>query len=325
MKKELRVVALVLATILVFLVGVGIGVSKGIEIEVNVQGSASAGSVQTVAPTQAPVTQAPVTQAPTQAPATTAPAAQDTTAAPAPQDTTAAPAPQDTTAAPADTTAAPSASSVPSTPAEVVKAYNDAVNAAKKAPNITIHKVGTIDLKCTDCSVGFLKPVVNTALPAIAKPTEWTRTFVNGKQTDGDEELKWALSPSGDKECLLTEADVASATATPNGDGYDIKLVIKAETSTFDGTNTTTPDAHNKAMTPLNLATLELPIEGAAITSANMSYPGATCEASVDGQGRLTKLHIVLPMSGTGAGGIKGVNVEVGIEGTMDDLFEITY
>ena len=82
-------------------------------------------------------------------------------------------------------------------------------------------------------------------------------------------------------------------------------------------------------MTPLNLATLTLPIEGAAITSANMSYPGATCEASVDGQGRLTKLHVVLPMSGTGAGGItvagKALNVEVGIEGNMDDLFEISY
>lgn len=322
MKKELKIVSIVLAAILVFLVGVGLGTSKGIEIDINVNGSV--GSAQVAAPTQAP-TAAP-TQAPTAAP-TQAPTAAPTdapTAAPSDAPTAA---PTDApTAAPTDApTQAPSASSVPSTPAEVVKAYNDAVNAAKKAPNITIHKVGTIDLTCTDCSVGFLKPVVNTALPALAKPTDWTRTFVNGKQVDGDEELKWAISPSGDKECSLTEADVASATATPNGDGYDIKLVIKAETSTFDGTNTTTPDSHNKAMTPLNLATLELPIDGAAITSANMSYPGATCEASVDGQGRLTKLHIVLPMSGTGAGGIKGVNVEVGIEGTMDDLFEISY
>ena len=87
MKKEIKVVAIVLVALIVFLAGFGLGATKGININigsesginVNVNGG-SAGSAQVVAPTQAPVTQAPVTQAPvteapTQAPATDAPVA----------------------------------------------------------------------------------------------------------------------------------------------------------------------------------------------------------------------------------------------------------
>lgn len=318
MRKELKIVAVVLAAILLFLVGFGLGTTKGITFEISVNGSgSSSGAVQTGGSSTATpsTTQQPVTT--TSAPVS-APSGDSTT-------TTAAPAGDSTTAAPAgDANPAPSGSSVPSTPAEVVKAYNDAINAVKKCNNVTVHHVSAINLECTDCSLSIAKPVINTALPVLAKGSDWTRTYVDGKQTDGDQWIN-DMFPPGSKECNLTEADVASATATADGDGYKITLKIKAEVSTFDGTNTVNPTSHEKAMTPLNLAAIEIPIDGASITQADMNYPGATCEAVIDGSGRMTYLHIYLPMDGSGTGGYKGMNISVGIAGDLDDTFELSY
>lgn len=323
MRKELKIVAVVLAAILLFLVGFGLGTTKGITFEISVSGTgtgSSSGAVQTGGSSTAQ-------------PSTTQqqPVAEQTTAAPTPD--ASAPAGDssasnsgaaETTAAPSGDASASTGSSVPSTPAEVVKAYNDAINAVKNCSNVTVHHVSTINLECTDCSLSIAKPVINTALPVLAKGSDWTRTYVDGKQTDGDQWINDMLPP-GSKECALTEADVASATAAADGDGYKITLKIKSEVSTFDGTNTVNPTSHEKAMTPLNLASIEIPIDGASITQADMNYPGATCEATIDGSGRMTYLHIYLPMDGSGTGGYKGMNISVGIAGDLDDTFELSY
>ncbi len=317
MKKEIKVVAIVLVALVIFLAGFGIGSSKGINVVVKHEGTVA----EVVATTQA--TTVATTVATTEA--TTVAVTEATTTAAQTGDTTTAAQTGDTTTEATTTQAAETGSSIPSTPAEVVAKYNEVVNAAKKATNITIHKYATVNLECTSCSLAIAKPVVNAALPVLAKPTDWTRTYVDGKHTEGDQQLNDVIPPSG-KECLLTEGDVSTATATANADGsYEIKLVIKAETSTFKDGNTVNPVSHEKAMSPLNLATLELPIEGASITDADMNYPGATCEASVGADGRLTKLHIYLPMDGEGSGGYKGMSLSVGIAGDMDDSFEITY
>lgn len=319
MKKELKIVAIVLAAVLVFLIGVGLGTSKGIEIDINVQGAAGSNqSAQVVQQTQPAATQAPAT--------TAAPVAADTTAAPA-ADTTAAPS-ADTTAAPqasaADTTAAPQASTsgVPSTPEEVVAKYNEVINAAKKEQNITIHKINDVQMECTDCSVSFAVSTINKILESFIKTSEWTRTYENGVQTDGDSTPDSVIYPCN-RECTLTASDVQSATASASGDGYVLNLQIISEKSVYDGTNTTNPTSHQKAMDPLNLATLELPM-GAKITAADMTYPGATMEATVNGAGKLVKLHINLPLEGTGTGKV-GLEASAGLKGSMDDVFEFTY
>ena len=86
MKKEIKVVAIVLVALIVFLSGYGLGASKGIQITISGAVEVNGGAVNAGA-VQQPATQAPVTQAPTQAPVTQAP-----TQAPAGDDTTDAPA-----------------------------------------------------------------------------------------------------------------------------------------------------------------------------------------------------------------------------------------
>ena len=315
MKKELKVIAVVLAGIIVFLAGFGLGTSKGITIDVKVDGASSSASASA---------SGTVTPAPTPAPS---PAPSETNA-PAPSESTTAPAPASDgsdASKPADSNAgAPSA--IPSNPKEVAAKYNEVINALKQQKNVTIKKVGTVNIECTDCSVGILKGAVNSILKGFMKGTDETVSFADGKGTNsaGEEVLLNHYIVPADREAAVTEGDVASATAAPEGSGYKMTLKFKSEQASYANGSGTDPISHKTAMDPLNLATLELPM-GAEITEASMTYPGATVEATVDGSGNLVKLHLNLPLEGSGTGNLKGMSLSVGLKGVLDDNFEITY
>ena len=315
MKKELKVIAVVLAGIIVFLAGFGLGTSKGITIDVKVDGASSSASASA---------SGSVTPAPTPTPS---PAPSETNA-PAPSESTTAPAPVSDggdTSKPADSNAgAPSA--IPSNPKEVAAKYNEVINALKQQKNVSIKKVGTVNIECTDCSVGILKGAVNSILKGFMKGTDETVSFADGKGTNSacEEVLLNHYIVPADREAAVTEGDVASATAAPEGSGYKMTLKFKSEQASYANGSGTDPISHKTAMDPLNLATLELPM-GAEITEASMTYPGATVEATVDGSGNLVKLHLNLPLEGSGTGNLKGMSLSVGLKGVLDDNFDITY
>lgn len=319
MKKELKVIAVVLAGIIVFLAGFGLGTSKGITIDVKVDGANAAVAGNATQATQATQAPAPVIQAP--APATEAPA----TEAPA---TTAPAAPSADASKPADNGNASAPAAIPSSPSEIAAKYNEVINALKKTENVTIHKVGAVNIECTECSVGFLKGMVNSILKSFMSNSDDTIQFTGGKGTNSKGEEKWVndyITPSG-RDAAVTENDLASATAVAEGSGYKMTLVFKSEQAKYDGASgtSTNPTSHMNAMDPLNLATLELPM-GAEITNADMTYPGATVEATVDGSGKITKLVLKLPLEGRGTGNLKGASLTVGLKGNLDDSFDITY
>ncbi len=325
MKQETKLVAIVLAILIVFLSGFALGATKGITVNVNGGGVASDAGAAQAAP----------------APAET------TTAAPAPAETTtAAPAPAETTtaapAADAETTAAPaadagaSAGAVPATPAECVAAYNKAVNDLKAfTGNVTIQRIENIDVGVDSCSAAALTSTLDSIVRKFITSSDETTVFVNGVQTswksntsgetygeDANTKVTNKIYPHG-RNVEVTEADIASATAAAAGDGFKVTIKFPEEVSTYDGTTSTDPVKHMKAMDPLNLASLSLdPIK---ITSANMTYPGATCDATVDGSGKLTELKINLPLKGTGTGGMGFISAEVGVSGAMDTTFVVTY
>ena len=307
MKKELKVIAVVLAGIIVFLAGFGLGTSKGITIDVKVDGASSSASASA---------SGTVTPAPTPAPS------------PAPSESTPAPAPDSDggdASKPADSNAG-TPSAIPANPKEVAAKYNEVINALKQQKNVSIKKVGTVNIECTDCSVGILKGAVNSILKGFMKGTDETVSFAEGKgpNSAGEEVLLNHYIVPADREAAVTEGDVASATAAPEGSGYKMTLKFKSEQASYANGSGTDPISHKTAMDPLNLATLELPM-GAEITEASMTYPGATVEATVDGSGNLVKLHLNLPLEGSGTGNLKGMSLSVGLKGVLDDNFEITY
>jgi len=318
MKKEIKVVAVVLAALVFFLGGVVVGTTNGINVNVNMPEGAVAPVVQQQAQptTQAPTTQAPTTQAPTtQAPTTAAPQGGDTT--------TAAPQGGDTT------TAAPQggSSSVPSTPEEVCAAYNKAINDYRNfTGNVETHKVENTQVNITDLP-SIAKPLegtLNTVIGNIVKPVDETFTFADGKDVNDPNRLIAHKMIPGNRDAAVTAADVTSATATANPDGgYTITLQFVSENSSYDGTNTTDPVHHMTAMDPLNLATIKAdPIK---ITSAEMSYPGATTKLTVDAQGRMIKLENKLPLEGKGTGGMGPIKATIGLAGQMDSVYTMQY
>ena len=306
MKKEIKVVAIILVALIVFLSGYGLGASKGIKIEIAGTVDVNGGAVNAGAQVQQPATQAPVTQAPV----TQAPAGDDATEAPA----------GDTTDAPA--TDSGSTSAVPSTPAEIAAAYNKALNDYRAfTGNVTTKKVETISIQVKDLPAIVAK-IVNPVVEKFTGTTENTFVFTNGVDPDGRTPAD-KIIPGG-RDAAVDPAGLASATATANADGgYTMKMVFVAETSKFDGTkNTSEPTYHMGAMDPLNLGTLD--INPITITEAELNYPGATIEATVDGQGRLVKLVQLLPLNGYGTGKA-GISATINLEGSMDATYEMTY
>ena len=308
MKKEIKVVAIILVALIVFLSGYGLGASNGIKIEivgtVEVNGGAvNAGAVQQPAPQ---------TTAPTTQPSTQAPVVDDTPDAPPADDTPDAP--------PADSG---NASAVPSTKEEIAAAYNKAINGFKAyTGNATEKKVETIAIEVKDLP-GPVAAIVNPVVEGFTGTTEKEYVFTNGVDADGNKTAD-RIIPGG-RDANVQAAGIAEASATANADGgYTMKIKFVAESSNFDGTqNTSEPEYHKGAMDPLNLGSLDLgPIK---IAEAGLDYPGATVEATVDGQGRLIKLVQILPLGGFGTGKAGPIKATINLEGSMDATYEITY
>ena len=192
--------------------------------------------------------------------------------------------------------------------------------------NGTMHKVGTVNLVCTDCSIAFLQSTVDTLLQSFTTPTDRTITVRNGVARDQDgnvvSDLNAWITPYG-RDCALRTSYIAAASAKAASNGYTMTIRLKTEVSTFDGTNTVVPVGHNSCLDPLNLAAISLPA-GAEITEATMIYPGATLVAHVNRSGKLTKLAIKLPLEGTCTGKL-GATLSLSIKGEMNESYAFTY
>ena len=309
MKKEIKVVAIILVALIVFLSGYGLGASKGITNTIGGEVNVNGGAVNAGAQVQQPTQQAqPQTQPSTQ------PSTQDTTPDAPPAD---------------DTPDAPSAdnsgstSAVPSTKEEIAAAYNKAINGFKAyTGNATEKKVETIAIEVKDLP-GPVAAIVNPVVEGFTGTTEKEYVFTNGVDADGNKTAD-RIIPGG-RDANGQAAGIAEASATANADGgYTMKIKFVAESSNFDGTqNTSEPEFHKGAMDPLNLGGLDLgPIK---IAEAGLDYPGATVEATVDSQGRLIKLVQFLPLGGFGTGKAGPIKGTINLEGSMDATYEITY
>ena len=312
MKKEYQAIAIVVVLALLFSIGFGVGSVNNVNVDVK------GGAVQQVVQQATQQTTAQTTVQTTTQTTTQAAATDDTT-------TTQAAATNDTT-----TTAQQAEQSgvkVPSTPEEVCAAYNKAINDYRAyTGKVTLHKVENTQVNITELPsiAKALEGTINGVIGNLVKPVDETYTFENGadvndpSRTIGKKMIPW------DRDATVTTADVVSATATANADGgYTITLKFVSETATFDGTTSTEPVHHKTAMDPLNLATLD--VSPITISSADMTYPGATTNLTVDSQGRMIELKNCLPLEGTGTGGMGPINATIGLAGQMDSTYTITW
>jgi len=288
MKQEIKVVAIMLAMTLVLLCGVAVGtVNGGINITINGGTGIAANGTGNSSTPAAP--QKDMSDAEEK------PLGQTSTGLEIPQDGDA---------------------------VNITKAYNKAINDLRAyTGTVTLKKKEVIDVKAKDIPKA-VEGVVNSVVQKFLGTTENTYVYNNGVDENGGP-LGERIIPWGRDACV-TPSDIASCKITENSDGgYTIEMTFLAESVSFDGTTATEPVHHKTAMDPLNLATLDIsPLE---IFSAEMNYPGATVQLTVDSQGRIVKLHNYLPLNGKGNGGYKVIKLTLGLEGSMDATYEFSY
>ena len=287
MKQEIKVVAIMLAMTLVLLCGVAVGTVNG-GITVNINGGTGIAASGTAGGSAAPQQQS-------MANAEEKELVQSSSGLEMPQDGDA---------------------------VNITKAYNKAINDLRAyTGTVTLVKTETVDIKAKDIPKA-VEGVVNSVVQGFLGTTTNTYVYNNGVD-EGGGPIGERIIPWG-RDAAVTPNDIVSCKITENADGgYTIEMTFLAESVSYDGTTSTEPVHHKTAMDPLNLATLDIsPLE---IFSAEMNYPGATVQLTVDGQGRIVKLHNFLPLNGKGNGGYKVIKMTLGLEGSMDSTYEFSY
>lgn len=186
-------------------------------------------------------------------------------------------------------------------------------------------KTQSINLKLTECSLPAFVGIVNTVLDFFAGETVTEYTCSNGKGTDakGNEiELISSIPPTSNetKNFCLTMEGVADARTAQEGENTVYTIVVVPETSTMENPR---PPHHNSAGDTFDCTKVELPV--GEITKADFDYPGSEISVTFNPQGKVVRYHQVLRINGVGEGAAMGMSASGRIEGSADEVWEITY
>lgn len=302
MKKEIKIAVAVILSIWFFVMGFEIGTYK--ERKANI--STTQEVVNTVTPIQN-------TTVPTTA-TTTQPIVITTTTTPAiTEPTSGAPVVTGTTQPQPGTSGSSSLSKQ-----QVIEKVNAHMAALKAEKNMSAHMYENIIVNVTDCSVPSAIDIVNGIIENIAGMEESDYVFTDGKTASG--ETVYALVPPLNKDFLLTDAGVATATAKTVGTDtvYTVTFVEEKTTAAAP-----IPTYNSTAIGYLDLTSLDLP--GVTIKQANMTYTGSKIELTVNSDGKVTKLVNSLPMTGYGEAQVTFFNGNASFEGYLDEQWTFTY
>lgn len=283
MKKNGKVLTIILCCVAVFFLGLSLGTFSNVGVKVD----APSFSGQNNQTTTQPVVTQPAVQ-------TTVPT--ETTSAPQTDiiETTASQAENDAT-----TPAAPSEMSN----ADISTKINEAMSTLKSEQNFKATKTEKTVINITDCSASGLTNMLNSICQKVAGEKVTTFDFANGqaigigsdvKETnDGNPVSAKDAIPPKKADFKLNEAGIKDATVTKNGDSTTYTVTLISEESTIDKA----PQNNADALGYLNLGGFEIPT--VTITQADINYPGSTITVTVNGQGKVTEFKYEQPMEGT--------------------------
>ncbi len=200
---------------------------------------------------------------------------------------------------------------------QVVKYYKEVMNKSFKAPQVTVKRTETIDISVDEVKPGgdIAADLASKIIDAYAKTTEYSGTFKNGF------DVNWPDSPTENfvYPIQLDPKGAKTGTVTKKGNGYEINILVKAETATLDRF----PVYNKQCSTPLDLSTVDL--FGLEITQADFSYPGTKLKAIVNEKGYVTYSELYMPMSGTGGGKFLVFSATAKVSGSMKRTATYTY
>ncbi len=287
MSKNIKTTALVLVLLLAFLCGFGMGKNRGFNLNYNTNPTG------TTAPAEAkPVN---ITTEP-QAESTDKPAA-DT----------------------GKFEVKPAPKKVPTTPKDVVAAYNNAVNTAKQRETLTIEKTCTFDLATVDAKPSLAKGAVKSALEKAVQPLDET-TFAVDK--DSKQTAETLLSPAG-RYANLKLSGVAAAKAKKTDTGYSITIKLKDETARLKNGKPAGAKMHNASLSAIDPT--EIKAFGLKAQNMKLQYSGGVIRATIDRKGRLTSYQYTLPFTGKMTGKYFFFSLNTAFEGKITESVKLSY
>lgn len=303
MNRTMKIVVSIVLCVWIFAMGIELGAFRE-RRAINASLSSGGNTQQTTLSNQTNQTTQPTTTQPTTTQPTTdkAPVADPTDN------------PVNPSEAPSQAPSEAPAAKLPSTPEEVVKAYNDALNATKNTTKaFTATQVENVSLKLVDSSIpSMLQGVVSSLMESFMG--EETNTYSNADMTA----FKDNLPPPG-KEATLTVAGVKTATAEPYGDGgYKLNITLAPETATYEAP----PVHHSASVGYLDIDSLGLPF---TVSSCDFTYDGAQVTLCVNKDGLVDSYAVDFPLAANGSGKAMGMTASVVIEGKLDEKWDITW
>ncbi len=314
LSKQTKSVIAVILAIWIFAMGWVIGDNHGFK--------KGAEEAQKMIATQQPVTQNGSTTVPTTPPSTDPTTTQPTTQPTQPPVSGDVSTPTQPTSDPTTTNKPVSDDPSSLSKEQVVEKMNSYVAQLRAEQNFTAHKVESIKIEVTDCTVKAAIGAINKIISGLAGDEELTFVFANGVTNDNDKSNaapKDVIPPTG-KDFKLSAEGVTAATARKDGENtvYSATLVVEDTTVTAP-----VPTYNSVAIGYLDLTTLDL--TGVTISEANMHYPGSLVEVVVNPQGKVVKLVNKMPMTGKGVAKIIGMEGMATFEGGLDESWDFTY
>lgn len=130
-----------------------------------------------------------------------------------------------------------------------------------------------------------------------------TKSFVNGKATDDGSPVEKFVLPAN-----LYDAAVKSINIQKSGAGYQIVILLNAESCPHNGT----AKYNASCAWPLDVGVIDFG-QAVTITDCTFNYPGTKITAMIDGQGRVTDVKTEMPLTVKNAQGkALGFTITVG-------------
>ena len=174
---------------------------------------------------------------------------------------------------------------------QIVNYYNQCLRKAYSQPKFTVQKTEVIDVQLGKMLLNG-KPatgIQNLANKVVesnkAKGGTDTQSFTSGN-AKVDAQKRFILPAN------LNTAAVRSYNVSKNGAGYIINFTLNEERCNF----TTKPPYNSCCTFPLDFTEIDLGGIG-QITQAEFYYPGTTLQATIDGNGRVCKTYVVMPLT----------------------------
>lgn len=224
----------------------------------------------------------------------------------------------DATSAP--TTQSTPAVKVPSTTAEIVNAYVNGINTLKSTQNFTCLRASQLNVTIDEISGGSVVENVANQVIADNQVAPTTYTFVGGTDTATGATPNSILPPIN-KQCVINESFVNSATCSPTADGgYTMTIYLNDEAHIYPN------EAANLSNIVEVVDTSSLIPSQAKVNYMEIYYSGVYVTANFDSSGRMiyTKNYMQVNQM-RGSGSMLGFTMTVVGHGDFYGEYTITY